>query len=62
MKQSIAKRPKCLQATKKDKKQSRKGIFDNAHKLLKRREMIIDAFENGFFSIAEKTTVFSRRR
>ena len=34
---------------KNDKKQSRKETLDNAHKLYKGRQMIIDAFENGFF-------------
>ena len=41
-----------------EKKQSRIETFDNAHKLLERREMIINAFENDVFPLPKATPSF----
>ena len=47
-----------LTGHKKDKRKSRKETLDNGHKFFKRREMIIDAFNNGLFPLPKRPPSF----
>ena len=47
-----------LTGHKKDKEKSRKETLDNAQKLFKRREMIIDAFNNGLLPLPKRPPSF----